>query len=53
MLKYIQGVTFSVLGDPVARRAVQVLLFVGLLAASLMLTGTAFADGPSPGPVGG
>lgn len=53
MLKHIQGIAFSVLADPVARRTVQVLVFLGLLAASLMLTGTAFADGPSPGPVGG
>lgn len=53
MLKHIQGVTFSLLSDPIARRTVQLILFVGLVAASLMLTGTAFADGPSPGPVGG
>ncbi|MBI3160152.1 MAG: hypothetical protein HYZ26_11195 [Chloroflexi bacterium] len=39
--------------DPQARRVAQFVLLLALVAASLMLTGTAYADGPSPGPVGG
>lgn len=39
--------------DPKFRLTAQFVLIFALLAASLMLTGTAYADGPSPGPVGG